>query len=159
MRTISDERLREDYTKERNNDAISKRQISDGLSQKLRSGLGRYFGSDMRRESGTELPVDSRKSGNNGRGIDEQVAGKDYKNGIDTDTEIADIWANALSSSGGNSGSYLSRDEYGGRATSDDSLSDDAPRRNRTGNSERNGRDYKNDSEELKEIIPKLISF
>ena len=42
--------------------AISNGQISDGLSQSLRGGLGYHSDSDLRRELGAELQTDTGKS-------------------------------------------------------------------------------------------------
>lgn len=74
--TFTDHRLKEDYVRRRNNDALSKGHVSDGLSVRLRSGLGRHLDSDLRQKSGTELQADPRESGNNAGGASEQAAGK-----------------------------------------------------------------------------------
>jgi len=81
---------------------------------------------------------------------------KDYKNGIDTDAEIADIWADTLSSFGGHSEGYLSRNEYGGGTASNDRLSNETSPSNGTGNSGSYGRNYRVDPREVKEVVRKL---
>lgn len=68
-RRILDARLRAEFIRRKNNDAISKGYISDGLLGKFRNGLGGDSGRNMRRESGTELQTDSRESQNNQGGI------------------------------------------------------------------------------------------
>ena len=67
--TINNESLRADYIKERNDYAISNGQVSDGLSQKLRSGLGYHSDSNLRRESGAELQADKGKSQDKQSGV------------------------------------------------------------------------------------------
>ena len=61
--------LRADFIRRKNNDAVSNGYISDGLSQQIGNGLGRDWGRNMRRKSGTEFQIDSRESGDNQRGV------------------------------------------------------------------------------------------
>ena len=62
---ISDTRLREEFIRSANSDAVSKRFVSDELSSKVRNGFSGDSGRNMRRESGSELQTDSGKSQNN----------------------------------------------------------------------------------------------
>ena len=68
-RRISDARLRAEFIRSTNNDAISKRFVSDEISSRIGSGLGGDSGRNMRRESRTELQTDSRESQDNQGGV------------------------------------------------------------------------------------------
>lgn len=68
-RRISDARLRAEFIRSTNNDAISKRFVSDEISSRIGNGLGGDSGRNMRRESRTELQTDSRESQDNQGGV------------------------------------------------------------------------------------------
>ena len=85
-RRISDARLRAEFIRSTNNDAISKRFVSDEISSRVGNGLGGDSGRNMRRESRTELQTDSRESQDNQGG----VLGKNADNGRVSDTIISD---------------------------------------------------------------------
>jgi len=72
-KTIKDSKLRAEAVRRANNDAISKRYISDGLSSKLRGGYDNDIRRDLRRELGEELSTDTRKSANNESGVSDEV--------------------------------------------------------------------------------------
>ena len=67
--TISDDRVRFEYVRRMNYDAISKGHVSDELSSEFEGRYANDRRSDRRQESGTELQTDSRKSSNNEKGI------------------------------------------------------------------------------------------
>ncbi len=75
-KAINNESLRADYIKERNDYAISNGQVSDGLSQRLGSGLGYHSDSNLRREFGTELQADKGKSEDKQGGVFRENADK-----------------------------------------------------------------------------------
>ena len=83
-RRISDARLRAEFIRSTNNDAISKRFVSDEISSRVGNGLGGDSGRNMRRESRTELQTDSRESQDNQGG----VLGKNADNGRVSDSDI-----------------------------------------------------------------------
>ena len=83
-RRISDARLRDEFIRSKNNDAISKRFVSDEISSRFGNGLGGDSGRNMRRESRTELQTDSRESWNNQVG----VLGENADNGRVSDSDI-----------------------------------------------------------------------
>ncbi len=66
---ISDARLRAKFIRSTNNDAVSKRFVSDEISSRVGNGLGGDSGRNMRREFGAELQVDSRKPEDNKNGV------------------------------------------------------------------------------------------
>ena len=68
-RRISDARLRAEFIRSTNNDAISKWFVSDEIPSRGWSGLGDDSGRNMRRESRTKLQTDSRESSNNKGGV------------------------------------------------------------------------------------------
>lgn len=68
-RRISDARLRAEFIRSTNNDAISKRFVSDEISSRIGNGPGGDSGRNMRRESRTELQTDSRESQDNQGGV------------------------------------------------------------------------------------------
>lgn len=68
-RRISDARLRAEFIRSTNNDAISKRFVSDEISSRIGNGIGGDSGRNMRRESRTELQTDSRESQDNQGGV------------------------------------------------------------------------------------------
>lgn len=83
-RRISDARLRAEFIRSTNNDAISKRFVSDEISSRVGDGLGGDSGRNMRRESRTELQTDSRESQDNQGG----VLGENADNGRVNDSDI-----------------------------------------------------------------------
>lgn len=83
-RRISDARLRAEFIRSTNNDAISKRFVSDEISSRIGNGLGGDSGRNMRRESRTELQTDSRESQDNQGG----VLGENADNGRVSDSDI-----------------------------------------------------------------------
>ncbi len=83
-RRISDARLRAEFIRSTNNDAISKRFVSDEISSRVGNGLGGDSGRNMRRESRTELQTDSRESQDNQVG----VLGENADNGRVSDSDI-----------------------------------------------------------------------
>ena len=68
-RRISDAKLRAEFIRSTNNDAISKRFVSDEISSRIGNGLGGDSGRNMRRESRTELQTNSRESQDNQGGV------------------------------------------------------------------------------------------
>ncbi|MBQ9760148.1 MAG: hypothetical protein IJW16_02235 [Clostridia bacterium] len=66
---ISDARLRAEFIRSTNNDAVSKRFVSDEISSRIGDEVGSDWRRNMRRESGTELQPDSRESQDNQSGI------------------------------------------------------------------------------------------
>lgn len=83
-RRISDAKLRAEFIRSTNNDAISKRFVSDEISSRVGNGLGGDSGRNMRRESRTELQTDSRESQDNQVG----VLGENADNGRVSDSDI-----------------------------------------------------------------------
>ena len=83
-RRISDTRLRAEFIRSTNNDAVSKRFVSDEISSRVGNGLGGDSGRNMRRESRTELQTDSRESQDNQGG----VLGENADNGRVSDSDI-----------------------------------------------------------------------
>lgn len=67
--TISNEKLRAEYIRSRNNDTISNGNVSNELSSRIRNGLGFDWGRNLRRESGSELQADTGKSENQQSGV------------------------------------------------------------------------------------------
>lgn len=68
-RRISNAKLRAEFIRSTNNDAVSKRFVSDEISSRVGNGLGGDSGRNMRRESRTELQTDSRESQDNQSGV------------------------------------------------------------------------------------------
>ena len=68
-KVVSDEINRTKFIRRTNYDAVRKGHVSDGLLGKLGAQLDNDSGRDLRRESGTELPTDQRKSQYHERGV------------------------------------------------------------------------------------------
>lgn len=84
---ISNEKVRAEFIRGKNNDAVSKGYVSNELSSRIGDGLVSDRRRNMRRESGTELPTDSRESPNN----QSRILGEDANNrGLNTtvDNEV-----------------------------------------------------------------------
>ena len=82
-KTISDAKFREDFIRSTSNDAArSKGDISDELLERLGYGRCGDFGLDMRRESGSELQVDTGKSQNQQSGVSGEDADKRGVTGV-----------------------------------------------------------------------------
>ena len=88
MRTIQDSKFRAETVRRINNDAISKGNISDGLSSKFGIGYDNGIGRDLRRESGAELSADTRESADHEKGISGEV--RDSRRRI-TDSVSSDL--------------------------------------------------------------------
>lgn len=76
MRTVSDVRIRQEYIRSQNNDAISKGYVSDELSSRIGDRWISDSRRDLRRESGAELSADQGKSADNQSGVSEENADK-----------------------------------------------------------------------------------
>lgn len=100
-RRFSDARLRAEFIRSTNNDAISKRFVSDEISSRVGNRLGGDSGRNMRRESRTELQTDSRESSNNQGGVLGENADNgrltDSSENVNTNSEISSDERYALS--------------------------------------------------------------
>ena len=85
-----------------------------------------------------------------------EIKRKEYKNGIDGDTKIVDLWNDSFSVIGGNTESDISLNENRREANLADRISTDTLESNRGRNSERSWSDYQIDKERTYEIIRKL---
>ncbi len=74
-RTISNAEKRQEYIKEKNDEAISKGNVSDSIFERIGNGYGGHTGSDLRREHGSNRSNSHGESGNNAGGISEEIRG------------------------------------------------------------------------------------
>ena len=79
-----------------------------------------------------------------------------YKSGIDSDTEIVDLWSHPISDIGGEPNGDISHYEYGRETSDDDNVSSGQSASNRTRRTKRNGAYYKHDAVEVAEIVRRL---
>ena len=81
---------------------------------------------------------------------------KDYKNGLDNDTETSDLWADLVSFKRGGSGNDIFTDDHTGRTGENDSIFDSSRAGNGTRNSQRSSANHQIDFKEVDQLIQRL---